>query len=545
MSGPDWLAVDDALSIDDESIDPAESSSLLTRALASTAAGIPDVVMELDEQQLGAPAVLPDPELLGTLVTDPRLSDKMASHVEQADSMPARPVAYKVYAGRTALLGLGDGDSDGGDAYPSGHDADGPVPDAEVEAALRAAQLLPVHRFAAGLSVQDGAATDESPKENTMGDAAGQEEEVPALDNASGGSGDGAKPPSDARSAEDPDENPDEDRETDTEEAAVAEIVKELSRRASPEQLVERLARDAELQRRWRSGDRNAIAELVDHYEPLITGYAKELAKKYAVERDSDALADITQMGYMILLKKIGTWNPERKIQLLTYCVATLTPELRRYAKNSFFVVDAPDPPMNIVRSIYLTNSERRLAGQPPLTDKEIEEKHHLARIGTKNKLGVDNIRNLAAMTYGRRRIEMLEGDNQLRWGVVDLEIEEHWQWGETRQGTVNEALVADALDWLSTRGDNKLEVERNARIAKLLRLSVGYDDGDPRSKAELGAMTPPEKHKGAPPETEEEKPHGITIAQINMLTARARRIVRAYILQELHERSPDPEQEQ
>jgi len=93
---------------------------------------------------------------------------------------------------------------------------------------------------------------------------------------------------------------------------------------------------DARLQRRNKSGDRQAAAELAERYLPL----ARRLALRY--RNRGEPLDDLIQVASVGLVNAVQRWDPDRGTTFATFAVPTILGELRRYFRDTTWAVRPP-----------------------------------------------------------------------------------------------------------------------------------------------------------------------------------------------------------
>src|SRR5215213_2876485 len=98
----------------------------------------------------------------------------------------------------------------------------------------------------------------------------------------------------------------------------------------------ERRLEDSRLQRRHRSGDRRALAEMVERYLPL----ARRLALRH--RRSGESMDDLIQVASLALVKAGQRWDPDRGTAFSSLAVPTIVSELRRYLRDCTWVVKPP-----------------------------------------------------------------------------------------------------------------------------------------------------------------------------------------------------------
>jgi RNA polymerase sigma-B factor len=94
--------------------------------------------------------------------------------------------------------------------------------------------------------------------------------------------------------------------------------------------------RDVALIRRHREGDRLAREMLIRRYLPL----ARALARRYA--RAHEPMDDLVQVASLGLVKAVDRWDPDRGLAFSSFAVPTVLGELRRYFRDSTWIVRPP-----------------------------------------------------------------------------------------------------------------------------------------------------------------------------------------------------------
>jgi RNA polymerase sigma-B factor len=103
---------------------------------------------------------------------------------------------------------------------------------------------------------------------------------------------------------------------------------------------------DQELIRRHRAGDQRARETFIERYLPL----ARSLALRYRFA--AEPLDDLIQVASIGLFKAVDRWDPERGLAFSTYAVPTILGEIRRYFRDSTWLVRPPRELTEIARSI-------------------------------------------------------------------------------------------------------------------------------------------------------------------------------------------------
>ncbi len=105
------------------------------------------------------------------------------------------------------------------------------------------------------------------------------------------------------------------------------------------------------LQRRHLEGDAAARDELIKRYLPL----AKHLARRF---RDRAELADLTQVAYVGLVAAVDRWDPERGTAFSSFAVPTILGEVRRYFRDSTWMVRPPRDLQELWLDIWRSRDE-------------------------------------------------------------------------------------------------------------------------------------------------------------------------------------------
>jgi RNA polymerase sigma-B factor len=123
--------------------------------------------------------------------------------------------------------------------------------------------------------------------------------------------------------------------------------------------------KDHALQRRHLDGDSAAREELIERYVPL----AKQLARRF---RDrAEPLADLTQVAYVGLLAAVDRWDPDRGTAFSSFAVPTILGELRRYFRDSTWMVRPPRDLQELWMDICRARDQlwQQLGREPAVTD--------------------------------------------------------------------------------------------------------------------------------------------------------------------------------
>jgi RNA polymerase sigma-B factor len=127
-------------------------------------------------------------------------------------------------------------------------------------------------------------------------------------------------------------------------------------------------ASDRDLIARHRAGDRRARATLIERYLPL----ARSLALRY--RHSGEPLEDLVQVASLALVKATDRWDPERGTLFSTFAVPTVLGELRRYFRDSTWMVR---PPRSVLeRTVTVERARQRLvaaSGREPAPEELAE----------------------------------------------------------------------------------------------------------------------------------------------------------------------------
>jgi RNA polymerase sigma-B factor len=129
---------------------------------------------------------------------------------------------------------------------------------------------------------------------------------------------------------------------------------------------------DGQLMRRHRAGDRQAREILIARYLPL----ARRLALHYRSSREP--MDDLVQVASLGLVKAVDRWDPDRGLAFSTFAVPTIRGELRRYFRDSTWVVRPPRDLAELFLCVERSREPLRVAlGSEPTT---VELAAHLGR---------------------------------------------------------------------------------------------------------------------------------------------------------------------
>jgi RNA polymerase sigma-B factor len=105
-------------------------------------------------------------------------------------------------------------------------------------------------------------------------------------------------------------------------------------------------AEDVRLRRRHRNGDQLARDALIRRYLPL----ARSLAWRY--RHTAEPLDDLVQVASLGLVEAVDRWDPERGFAFSSYAVPTILGKLRRYFRDSTWVVRPPRGLQELILSV-------------------------------------------------------------------------------------------------------------------------------------------------------------------------------------------------
>jgi RNA polymerase sigma-B factor len=122
---------------------------------------------------------------------------------------------------------------------------------------------------------------------------------------------------------------------------------------------------DRQLAERTRAGDPHTRHMLIERYLPL----ARTLALRY---RDSvEPLDDLIQVASVGLIKAVDRWEPERGFVFSSYAVPTILGELRRYFRDSTWMVRPPRELLELSLTIERSRAslQARTGREPSVED--------------------------------------------------------------------------------------------------------------------------------------------------------------------------------
>jgi len=112
---------------------------------------------------------------------------------------------------------------------------------------------------------------------------------------------------------------------------------------------------DRYLKLQHRAGDQRAREKLIVRYLPL----ARNLARRYRGAHDS--LDDLVQVASLGLVKAVDRWDPARGTAFSSFAVPTVLGELRRFFRDSTWLVRPPRPVAEL--SVSLERAREHLTG--------------------------------------------------------------------------------------------------------------------------------------------------------------------------------------
>src|SRR4051795_2886883 len=97
------------------------------------------------------------------------------------------------------------------------------------------------------------------------------------------------------------------------------------------------LSSDAELLRRYHvDGDVDARQELIERH----LGFVRRLAQRYA--HRGETIDDLTQVGYIGLIKAVDRYDGKHKVTLATYAAPNILGEIKRHFRDKGWSVRVP-----------------------------------------------------------------------------------------------------------------------------------------------------------------------------------------------------------
>ena len=132
--------------------------------------------------------------------------------------------------------------------------------------------------------------------------------------------------------------------------------------------------------RAGRAGDEVARQDALDRVVELNMGVAESVARRYA--RRGIALEDLTQVAYLALVRSVGSYEPDRGEDLLSYVVPSITGEIRRHFRDQGWTIRPPRDVQRAHSRILRTGTSRERYDTPAIEDlaRRVDESVELVR---------------------------------------------------------------------------------------------------------------------------------------------------------------------